>query len=173
MSFPSEIQSSIRAQLADCLVGVVCQRLFYLPQFQIRVPQCEVLIANSSAKSNIRNGQLSQIATSIQTGGEEGMWSFERYQRWIEQKKDWAKPKQEVTEDAVEAKRSSLSLDLKRPIQQTTKVQAVLPSAKKSMTLSRRELPSNEGRIEILTADDDLEILGKQLAEKFSDDKEE
>jgi twitching motility protein PilT len=27
MSFPAEIQPSIRAQLADCLVGVICQRL--------------------------------------------------------------------------------------------------------------------------------------------------
>src|ERR1700752_3511688 len=27
MSFPSDIQPSVRAQLADCLVGVVCQRL--------------------------------------------------------------------------------------------------------------------------------------------------
>src|SRR6185437_7924271 len=27
MSFPAQIQGSIRAQLADCLVGVVCQRL--------------------------------------------------------------------------------------------------------------------------------------------------
>src|SRR4030095_5554433 len=27
MSFPAEIQGNIRAQLGDCLVGVVCQRL--------------------------------------------------------------------------------------------------------------------------------------------------
>jgi twitching motility protein PilT len=30
MSFPSDIQGSIRAQLADCLVGICCQRLDYL-----------------------------------------------------------------------------------------------------------------------------------------------
>ena len=39
MSFPAEIQASIRSQLADCLVGVVCQRLEYLPQWQLRVPR--------------------------------------------------------------------------------------------------------------------------------------
>ena len=46
MSFPSDIQGSIRAQLADCLVGVVCQRLEYLERWQMRVPRCEVLGQN-------------------------------------------------------------------------------------------------------------------------------
>ena len=42
MSFPAEIQGGIRAQLADCFVGVVCQRL----EFLARV---------SSARSGVRN----------------------------------------------------------------------------------------------------------------------
>jgi twitching motility protein PilT len=92
MSFAPEIQGSIRAQLADCLVGVVCQRLEYLDAFKFRVPRCEVLYANTAAKGTIRAGQLSQISNVIQAGGEEGMWTFDRYQRWIEQKKDWVRP---------------------------------------------------------------------------------
>jgi twitching motility protein PilT len=92
MSFPSDIQGSIRAQLADCLVGVVCQRLQYLSRWQIRVPQCEILIPNSGARGTIRAGQFSQITNVIQSGGEEGMWTFERYQRWIDQQKEWARP---------------------------------------------------------------------------------
>jgi twitching motility protein PilT len=92
MSFPAEIQGSIRAQLADCLVGVVCQRLEFLEAQQLRVPRCEVLFANIAAKGTLRAGQLSQIANVIQAGGEDGMWTFDRYQRWIEQKRDWVRP---------------------------------------------------------------------------------
>lgn len=39
MSFPAEIQGSIRAQLADVLVGVVCRRLEFLGSVQLRVPK--------------------------------------------------------------------------------------------------------------------------------------
>uniref|UniRef100_UPI002C1C3C35 type IV pilus twitching motility protein PilT n=1 Tax=Povalibacter sp. TaxID=1962978 RepID=UPI002C1C3C35 len=92
MSFAAEIQSSIRAQIADCLVGVVSQRLEYLSSYQIRVPRCELLTGSSAAKGTIRGGQFSQIANVLQAGGEDGMWSFDRYQRWIEQKKDWVIP---------------------------------------------------------------------------------
>lgn len=89
MSFAAEIQGSIRAQIADCLIGVICQRLDFLSDYQLRVPRCEVLTASSAAKGTIRAGQFSQLATVIQAGGEEGMWSFDRYQRWMAQKTDW------------------------------------------------------------------------------------
>lgn len=89
MSFSPEIQGSIRAQLADCAVGVVCQRLEFMEPRMNRVPVCELLIANSSAKATIRSGQLTNIANVIQAGGEDGMWTFERYQRWLNQRTDW------------------------------------------------------------------------------------
>jgi twitching motility protein PilT len=91
MSFPAEIQGNIRAQLADCLVGVVCQRLDYLPELRLRVPRCEVLVANLAARATVRSGNMSQISNVIQSGGEDGMWNFDRYQRWMEQKKDWVR----------------------------------------------------------------------------------
>ncbi|HEY0341549.1 MAG TPA: ATPase, T2SS/T4P/T4SS family, partial [Steroidobacteraceae bacterium] len=92
MSFPADLQGSIRAQLADCLVGVVCQRLEYLEKWQLRVPRCEVLLPNSGARGTIRAGQFGQIANVIQSGGEEGMWTFDRYQRWVEQQREWVRP---------------------------------------------------------------------------------
>jgi twitching motility protein PilT len=92
MSFPAEIQGSVRAQLADCFVGIVCQRLDFLSEHRLRVPVCEMLLPSAAAKATIRGGQFSQIATVLQTGGEAGMWSYERYQRWVAQKKDWALP---------------------------------------------------------------------------------
>jgi len=92
MSFPAEIQNSIRAQLADALVGVVCQRLDFLPAHHLRVPRCEMLLASSAAKGTLRAGQFSQIPNVILAGGEDGMWTFDRYQRWMEQKTDWVRP---------------------------------------------------------------------------------
>jgi twitching motility protein PilT len=92
MSFPADIQGSIRAQLADCFVGMVAQRLDFLSEQKLRVPICEILLPSAASKGTIRGGQFSQIANVLQTGGESGMWNFERYQRWVEQKKDWVLP---------------------------------------------------------------------------------
>ena len=92
MSFPSDIQASVRTQLADCLVAVCCQRLDFLGAQRLHVPRCEILLATSGAKGTIRAGNFSQIATVLQSSGEEGMWTFERYQRWMDQVADWVRP---------------------------------------------------------------------------------
>jgi twitching motility protein PilT len=94
MSFPAEIQGSIRAQIADCFVGFICQRLEFLNEYRLRVPVCEILLPSAASKGTIRGGQFSQIANVLQTGGEQGMWNFERYERWMAQKKDWVQPTQ-------------------------------------------------------------------------------
>src|ERR1700691_6163824 len=97
MSFPSDIQGSVRAQLADCLAGLSCQRLDFLSAPRLRVPRCEVLLPSSGAKGTIRAGNYSQIANVLQSGGDEGMWTFDRYQRWMEQVQDWVRPTQAAT----------------------------------------------------------------------------
>ncbi|HET9390661.1 MAG TPA: ATPase, T2SS/T4P/T4SS family [Steroidobacteraceae bacterium] len=89
MSFPAELQGNIRAQLADCLVGVLCQRLDFLEAHHLLVPRCELLLASTAARGTIRAGQFSNLANVIQSGGEDGMWSFERYQRWMQQNRAW------------------------------------------------------------------------------------
>lgn len=108
MSFPAEIQGNIRAQVADCLVGVVCQRLDYLEAHRLRVPRCEVLLASSGAKGTIRSGQFSQLANVIQSGGDDGMWTFDRYQRWMDQQKEWvrAAPTAIIAREPVPAKQT-------------------------------------------------------------------
>ncbi len=92
MSFPSDLQGSVRAQLADCLVGLSCQRLEFLSGHRLRVPHCEILMPSTGARGTIRAGNFSQIANVLQSGGEEGMWTFERYQRWMTQVSDWVRP---------------------------------------------------------------------------------
>lgn len=102
MSFPADLQGSVRAQVADCLVGVVCQRLDYLRAHNLRVPRCEVLTATSASRGTIRAGQFSQIPTVIQSGGDDDMWTFDRYERWIAQKTDWVFPTEERASEIQE-----------------------------------------------------------------------
>jgi twitching motility protein PilT len=92
MSFAPEIQGSVRAQLADCLVGVLCQRLDFIETHQLRVPRCELLLASQGARGTIRSGNFGQLSNVIQSGGDDGMWSFDRYQRWMSQHKEWYRP---------------------------------------------------------------------------------
>jgi twitching motility protein PilT len=60
-------------------------------------------LASSGAKGAIRSGQFSQIANVIQSGGDDGMWTFDRYQRWMEQQRDWmrAPPPGAVPDEGV------------------------------------------------------------------------
>lgn len=116
MSFPSDIQGSIRAQLADCLVGVVCQQLEYLSEHRVLVPRCEVLTASSGARGTIRAGQFSQIANVLQAGGEDGMWSYDRYQRWMQQKRDWVVPSAPSASPSTAPRRTAEAPVTRKPV---------------------------------------------------------
>lgn len=91
-AFPAEIQSGVSAQLADCIVGVIAQRLRFRPDLNIRVPECEVLLATHAVKNFIRNREFFKIASSLETGADHGMWSFQRYRSWLESRKNWHIP---------------------------------------------------------------------------------
>ena len=93
-AFPAEIQSSVASQLADCLLAVVSQRLHYRPDLNIRVPECEILIATLAVKNFVRNRDFFKIASAIESGAEHGMWSLYRYHNWIEKRKNWHIPGQ-------------------------------------------------------------------------------
>ena len=88
-AFPPEIQSGVAAQLADCLVGVISQRLRFRPDLNIRVPECEVLMSSHSIKNFIRNRDFFKIASALETGAEHGMWTFDRYRTWLERRTSW------------------------------------------------------------------------------------
>jgi len=159
MSFTGDMQPSIRAQIADCLVAVVCQRLTYLPQYKIQVPVLEIMMANSAVKSGIRQGNLSQLNSAIQTGGEDGMWAFDRYRRWVDAKKDWVRPSDvQPLDDHKDMIRDA-------PVIAPLKVSA--PSSSRPKVSSPSVVsPSQTDRIEISVADDDLEELAKKIAEE-------
>jgi twitching motility protein PilT len=93
-AFPSEIQSSVAAQLADCLVAVVAQRLRFRPDLNIRVPECEILIPSNPVKAHIRNRDFFKIISALEIGAEHGMWTFQRYSTWLEKRTNWHLPGQ-------------------------------------------------------------------------------
>jgi twitching motility protein PilT len=92
LAFPPEIQSGIAAQLADALVAVVCQRLRFLPDAGLRVPECEILMASTAARSVIRQSEFSKLASVLETGAGDGSTTFARYRRWVDGRTRWVRP---------------------------------------------------------------------------------
>src|SRR5512137_270495 len=85
-AFPPEVQAGIAAQLADCLVGVVCQRLRLVPERGQRAPECEVLLASQPVKAMIRQGQFFKLATALETGAADGCWTYGRWREWMDRR---------------------------------------------------------------------------------------
>jgi twitching motility protein PilT len=95
-AFPAEIQSNIAAQLADCLIAVVSQRLQFRPSLNLCVPECEVLMATLPIKNYIRNRDFFKIISSLETGAEHGMWTFQRYRSWLDKRTSFHLPARET-----------------------------------------------------------------------------
>ena len=91
-AFPPEIQAGVCAQLADCLVAVVSQRLHFRPELNMRVPECEVLMATHAIRNFIRNREFFKIVSSLETGADHGMWTFARYRNWLDNRRAWHIP---------------------------------------------------------------------------------
>jgi twitching motility protein PilT len=93
-AFPAEIQSAVCGQLADCLVAVVAQRLRFRQDLNILVPECEILMGTLAVKNFIRTREFFKIITAIETGAEHGMWTFQRYAKWLETRGNFFVPGQ-------------------------------------------------------------------------------
>jgi twitching motility protein PilT len=93
-SFPAEIQASISAQLADCLVGVISQRLRFRPDLNMRVPECEILVPTHAIRNFIRTREFFKIATALETGADHDLWTFQRYAKWLDSRTQWFVPGQ-------------------------------------------------------------------------------
>lgn len=91
-AFPSEIQNSVAAQLADAIVGVIAQRLRFRPDLNIRIPECEILAPTTAVKAFVRNREFFKINQVMETGAEHGMWTFTRYQGWLAKRTSWHLP---------------------------------------------------------------------------------
>jgi len=88
-AFAPETQFTVQAQIADCLLAVVCQRLIYRPELNLRVPLCEILYANMTVRSIVRSGRFHKLTDVLQSGAADRMWSLSRYQEWLDSRSDW------------------------------------------------------------------------------------
>jgi twitching motility protein PilT len=106
-AFPAEIQNNVAAQLADCLIGVVSQRLQFRPGLNICVPECEVLMSTLPIKNFIRNRDFFKIVNSVETGAEHGMWTFQRYRAWLDKRTSFHLPSREPEVEEEDTRPSS------------------------------------------------------------------
>ena len=100
-AFPSEVQSGVCAQLADSVVAVICQRLQYRDELKMQVPECEVLTPSHAAKNFIRRGEFFKIMSTMETGADQGMWTYQRYRMWLDGRKTWHRMNERDTDEEL------------------------------------------------------------------------
>lgn len=76
--FPPHQQQQIKLQLADCLQGVVSQLLLPRASGKGRVLSTEVMIGTPAVRNLIREQELEQLLTIIQTGSQYGMKTMDK-----------------------------------------------------------------------------------------------
>jgi twitching motility protein PilT len=76
--YPGHQQGQIRAQLANCLQGVVTQALAPRKDGKGRVVITEVMVVNPAIRNLIREAKAHQIPSVIQSSGELGMITFDQ-----------------------------------------------------------------------------------------------
>ncbi|MHC4550689.1 MAG: PilT/PilU family type 4a pilus ATPase [Planctomycetota bacterium] len=74
--FPPAQQRQIRMQLADALLGIICQTLLPRVGGGVVVAQ-EILVASPGVRALIREGKAPQMANMMQTGAKAGMQTLE------------------------------------------------------------------------------------------------
>jgi len=125
---------------------VICQRLRYFPERNLRAPECEVLVASQPVKAMVRQGQFFKIQTALETGAADGSFTFQRYREWLDRRTDWFVP---AVEPPPREPRESEPRDLvpaSRPARgrTTARTPAVAPG------------PSPDDVLEIPSSDEDL-----------------
>ena len=75
--FPGDQQPQIVAQLANCLQGVMAQRLLPRANKKGLVLASELLMTNSAAKNHIREREFHLLINVVQTGGRQGLYTMD------------------------------------------------------------------------------------------------
>jgi len=76
--FPPYQQAQVKLQLADCLQGVVSQLLLPHASGQGRVLITEIMVATPGIRNLIREQEIEQIPTLMQTGSQYGMRTMDK-----------------------------------------------------------------------------------------------
>jgi len=84
--FPPHQQQQVKLQLSDCLQGVVSQLLLPYASGKGRVLATEIMVATASIRNLIREQQIEQIPTIMQTGSQYGMNTMDKSLKDLTQK---------------------------------------------------------------------------------------
>jgi len=82
-SFPSEQQQQVYIQLSMVLEGVITQQLVPINEGDRRLLSCEVMRPNTAIRNLIRERQLQQVYSVLQTGQSDGMITMNESLRQI------------------------------------------------------------------------------------------
>jgi len=84
--FPPHQQQQVKMQLSDCLQGVVSQLLLPHLSGKGRVLCTEVMVATPGIRNLIREQEIEQIPTLMQTGSQHGMHTMDKSLKELHQK---------------------------------------------------------------------------------------
>jgi len=76
--FPPYQQQQVRLQLATALEGIISQQLVPRASGKGRVMVPEIMMATSGVRNMVRERQVEQLRTAIQTGGQYGMKTMDK-----------------------------------------------------------------------------------------------
>jgi twitching motility protein PilT len=76
--FPPHQQQQVKLQLADCLQAVVSQLLLPRVGGKGRILACEIMVATPGIRNLIREQEIEQIPTLMQTGAQFGMKTMDK-----------------------------------------------------------------------------------------------
>lgn len=82
-SFPPDAQHAVCAQLADCLIAVVSQKLIPYERLGGLAPELELLRATTAVRSIVRQNHLQMLPTALESGGADGQLTAERSREWL------------------------------------------------------------------------------------------
>ncbi|MGN0065585.1 MAG: type IV pilus twitching motility protein PilT [Nocardioides sp.] len=85
-AFPAHQQNQVRAQLSDTLQGVVSQTLLRRASGTGRVAATEIMVRTNAVANLVREGQVSQLYSAIQTGSTYGMHTLDQDLRRLVEK---------------------------------------------------------------------------------------
>jgi twitching motility protein PilT len=84
--FPPHQQQQVRLQLADCLQGVISQLLLPRSTGTGRILATEIMVGTPAVRNLIREHEIEQIPTIIQTGSQYGMRTMDKCLKEMVQK---------------------------------------------------------------------------------------
>ena len=109
-------------------------------------------------KAHIRNREFYKILSVMETGAEQGMWTWQRYRGWMEKRKQWFSP--DAAADSADEEGSDVGVTALPPARPAS---GTKPSPAGTAKTSTSRPPIDADRIVIEPVEGGLEDLLKKL----------